>query len=750
MTKKIHLKINLSFLAVALLPFLALLLLFYLQAKNNIRIIAIENLSNLSSGIGTEVEHTTFLSQTYIKALADNPIIRSPKSSLTEKNYELQKMLNYFKLFEKFTLLDKDGSTISSTAAFKKENFQNTPWFEKALKGQIAVSPVYTEITPHKKTFLTVAAPILGTNNLVSGVLTGQINMEKIGGLIDNIQIGKTGFMFLYDSQGKILSCPDKEKISYPLSPENLRKKILSEPYGFIENIQIKGKNKICYYKLLHGYQDYEGKKWRIGILQDQKETFALLKNIHLQLLIITGLGILFILFLSLFFSHKITKPLYHLKRFTEEISESKLDHQNPISFTKEKKNNMETYFQELTQNIQQTTVSKNYANSITRYMNDILVVLDKSLKIITVNKATCNLLGYSENELIGKSIELIFNDKPGHLLPETSLNQILIEENLRQHKTFYRDKKGNQVPILLNTSVVKDKKDSLLYIVCIATNISAQYQSDKTLKELEKAQQRAELAQKQLNEYTKEMEYMVEAKTKQLVLAEKMSGMGEFAIGIVEELSQPLTIIKLSSQNIAWKITNKVLDMETLKKSLKKDIENQADRMAEMINHIKMFGRHSETEFQKHNLNDIVKNALMLLRIQLKRAKIELHENFTAKLPLIYGDAKLLEEVVLSLIANAKEAMKGRTNKELYLTTARSNKTNDVYLEIRDTGCGISKKNIEKIFQPFFTTKSPGRGTGLGLAICYGIIKTHNGSIKIKSEENKGSSVDLILPIAE
>jgi two-component system NtrC family sensor kinase len=119
--------------------------------------------------------------------------------------------------------------------------------------------------------------------------------------------------------------------------------------------------------------------------------------------------------------------------------------------------------------------------------------------------------------------------------------------------------------------------------------------------------------------------------------------------------------------------------------------------------------------------------------------------------LPQIRGDANQLEQVFLNLITNAKDAMEKRERKrELTITTAliRHNGWNDIEVSFADTGKGIPEENLEKIFEPFFSTKEVGKGTGLGLSICYGIVEAHGGRIEVESRLDEGTTLRVILPV--
>jgi two-component system NtrC family sensor kinase len=140
-----------------------------------------------------------------------------------------------------------------------------------------------------------------------------------------------------------------------------------------------------------------------------------------------------------------------------------------------------------------------------------------------------------------------------------------------------------------------------------------------------------------------------------------------------------------------------------------------------------------------------------MITGQQLLNHGIRLLKTFSPNLPKIWGDANQLEQVFLNLISNAKDAMERSDRKrELTITTSllHHNGWNDIEILVRDTGTGIPQDDVEKIFEPFFSTKEVGKGTGLGLSICYGIIEAHGGRIEVESNLEEGTTFRVMLPV--
>ncbi|HDH50585.1 MAG TPA: response regulator [Nitrospirae bacterium] len=231
-----------------------------------------------------------------------------------------------------------------------------------------------------------------------------------------------------------------------------------------------------------------------------------------------------------------------------------------------------------------------------------------------------------------------------------------------------------------------------------------------------------------------------------QLIQAGKMAAMGQLAAGISHELNQPLTGIKGFAQTA-------LMDLEAnspLRDDLNKIVE-QADRMDRIIRHVRFFARKSDFHLREMDMNGPVNDALMLLSEQLKVHNIRVKKSLSGDLPGVLGDPNQLEQVFLNLITNARDAidiLQRPEGGEIKIKSGTSGDRKHIELTFEDTGCGISEKALEHIFNPFFTTKSPDGGMGLGLSIVYRIIENHKGRIEVKSRTGRGTMFRIFLPV--
>ncbi|WP_162176272.1 sensor histidine kinase [Candidatus Magnetobacterium casense] len=249
---------------------------------------------------------------------------------------------------------------------------------------------------------------------------------------------------------------------------------------------------------------------------------------------------------------------------------------------------------------------------------------------------------------------------------------------------------------------------------------------------------------------------------TAQLIQSAKLSALGELTAGVAHELNQPLNGIKIVCQSVIKDIQKGRHNTDELQTDLT-DIVEQVDKMAAIIDHMRIFTRRTEAmNTELIDINIVVEGPFKLLGQQLKLNGIDVIKNMAPDLPRINGDIIRLEQVFINLINNAKNALKNvpetnpATDKTLkvstYLTTNSDLPScpNAIVVEVEDNGSGIPESIRDKIFQPFFTTNDPGKGTGLGLSVSKKIVDEHGGTISVQSDADRATIFRVVLPIGE
>jgi PAS domain S-box-containing protein len=229
-----------------------------------------------------------------------------------------------------------------------------------------------------------------------------------------------------------------------------------------------------------------------------------------------------------------------------------------------------------------------------------------------------------------------------------------------------------------------------------------------------------------------------------QLTQADKLSSIGLLAAGVAHEVNTPLAVISSYTQMLAKQVRGDQRVAPLLDK-----ITQQTFRASEIVNGLLNFSRTGAAEFTALDLNQVIEETLKLLEHQFRSSQVQLQTSLEHNLPPILGNSGKLQQVFLNLFLNAKDAM--AAGGTLRVATQANG---HVEVDVSDTGSGIALEHVQRIYDPFFTTKSTvgegqRRGTGLGLAVSYGIIQEHAGKIQVESQVGSGTTFHLEFPMA-
>ncbi len=227
---------------------------------------------------------------------------------------------------------------------------------------------------------------------------------------------------------------------------------------------------------------------------------------------------------------------------------------------------------------------------------------------------------------------------------------------------------------------------------------------------------------------------------------AEKLAAVGRLAAGVVHEINNPLATIAACAEALEQRIDEGAFEMSDSADDLSEYlglIKSEAFRCKTITTDLLDFSRIRAGDRTPMDAGDIVRSAANLISHQKRGEGIELHTAIEPGLPAVSVDGGQIQQAVIALATNAIDAMPegGRLTFRTYAKGSR------VFIEVEDTGAGISQENMSKIFEPFFTTKEVGKGTGLGLAVCYGIVSEHGGRITVRSTVGKGTTFSIFLP---
>ncbi len=382
--------------------------------------------------------------------------------------------------------------------------------------------------------------------------------------------------------------------------------------------------------------------------------------------------------------------------------------------------------------------LSKNYLESIVENTKTNLMVLDKDLRVKSLNTAQARILGRDKQALLGKPFSSLF---PDELVPYDDIPMVTILQKALSGRSFeikdYRITSIRKAPLYLELNVSPLLIDGKTPGILLTSN-------DVTKRvELEEA----------LKQYTVELEDKVDKGTatakqleQQVMHSEKLAALGRLAAGVAHEIGNPLTSISTFAQLLREMATD-----EFTQNSLD-IINNHIQRITEIVRQMSTFSRAASTNIKYAQLNEVLQSTLDLMRLD-KRMKhtIDITVSMDPELPRTMIDEGQATQVFINIILNALDAMPNGGHLQISTSQGKDDQGKDsIFVAFADTGCGIPQNELAKIFDPFYTTKEIGKGTGLGLSVSYNIIKRLNGDITVCSEVGRGTVFKIIIPIEQ
>lgn len=408
----------------------------------------------------------------------------------------------------------------------------------------------------------------------------------------------------------------------------------------------------------------------------------------------------------------------------------------------------------------------------------DAITVTDLDGKIVECNQATLDIHGFSmKEELIARNAFELIASKD-HERASENLKKTLEQGYIGNLEYTFLTKDGREFPAELSVSLIRDTIGNPMLFVGITKDITQRKVTEEELNkyrehleelviertsEIKKIneQLRREIAEREMVEDARrKAESQLEEQRILSIHADRLRSLGEMAAGIAHELNQPLVGVRgLAEHLIVGMERGWDLKEEKLRSRLTRIIE-QADRMSHIIDHVRVFAREAgKPELNLVNVNDVVRSAMSMLKEQFRSHGLKWEWELAESLPFVSANPFSLEEVILNLIINARDAVEEylkkhskSTSPQVLLRTFLDSKGSKQYvkIEIIDWGIGIPQQLLSKVFDPFLTTKGPDRGTGLGLSISKSIVEQFGGTIDIKSASGQGTTAVISLPVSQ
>jgi signal transduction histidine kinase len=489
------------------------------------------------------------------------------------------------------------------------------------------------------------------------------------------------------------------------------------------------------------------------------EKTFNSLQEINnskIILIITLVLSFFIAIAISVVMTRQITDPIYALVNATRRIKSGDLGYTAQYKGTGE--------FRELIDSFNDMSVSLNESNrKVMRHLNNLsnLYSITLSFHSIADEKEIYREIAYGVAELVDAEqcgLMLLEGDVFAHKSPAVGLTEKEIHRLKIPRDTFLMGyyMPSNRRAILVNEDIdatpssdidrtlgVRNlmlvwirQKGKMIGAIRVANKRTGPFNEEDAhplgilANNISVALENAEL----YSDLKKQMQELKSAQ-EQLVQAAKLVAIGELASNVAHEINNPLTTVLGYAE-----LMREERDLGGIMKDVDV-IEKETLRAREIVRQLLEFSRKRSLNVREVDINRIMEEVINLTNIRRER-NMDVHVNL-GEIPLIQGDENQLKQVFINIINNALFAMNGKGN--INITTGTNG--DRVSAEISDTGSGIAREHLPRIFEPFFSTKKE-KGTGIGLSVSYKIIQSHNGHIDVQSEQGAGSTFRVVLPI--
>lgn len=404
--------------------------------------------------------------------------------------------------------------------------------------------------------------------------------------------------------------------------------------------------------------------------------------------------GILVALILSLGLTHRLVEEVDMIKGGLEGMQ---FDLSKTIAPLQGEMGEISLAINEMAQSLLN---SRSLTENIMFSIADGIITVDNHGIITTMNRAAQELTGFSQDEVAGRFYKEMFQSHPefhSWLLDtlETGANHIGMAME-------YPVKRGVS-HISASTTRLKNSRDQIIGAVVVFKDLTEQYRLQEQVRR-----------------------------------AEKLATMGELMAGVAHEIRNPLTAIKGFVQYL------RETDSEAERQEYMPIISKEVDRINSVIEEMLYFSKAYPVRRRQLDFNAVVAATLLLVDNKARRGRVAFIRDLADELPEVQGDEEQLRQMVLNLVINALQAIEGAGQ----VVVRTWHKTNSVCLQVSDSGSGILPQDMERIYDPFFTTKQ--NGTGLGLAVVQRIISSHCGKLELESVWGKGTTVRVCLPLQQ
>lgn len=627
-------------------------------------------------------------------------------------------------------VLNRNGILLydSSSPGREKIDLSKTDYFDKARvlpRNEKLVTDLFdnSDTVQGGKQFI-VAVPIYQqmkkeASPIFTGVVLAVLSMDGLNQrYLSPIKSGTRGYAWMMDSEGTLLYHPTKpemvgknlyqtDKTCFQCHKSfNSEKKMIEgreETSGYYEAPG--GENKLAaFYKF-----PISRKFWIVVVSAPYSDIISLMQKSRLfySLLIIS-------IFITTLAASAVSIVTYKNKIKAEERAKHLENHRR------------------LEQEIE---IAKDYLENIIENTRTNLMVLDKDLTVRSVNTAQAQTFGRSKEDVIGKPFFSLFSHE---LAPYDGIPiATILQKSLAGRSIEIKDYPViglHEFPLYITMNINPLLIDGKIPGILITSNdVTKRVQLEEALKQ-----------------YTVELEHKVDRGTatakkleQQVLHSEKLAALGRLAAGVAHEIGNPLTSISTFAQLL------REMAQDEFSQSSLDIINNHIQRITDIVRRMATFARADALNIKEVQLNDVLNSTLDLMRLDKRmKSDIEIEVSLATDLPRIMIDEGQISQVFINIILNAFDAMPNGGTFRVETRRGSDDQGREiVMISFADSGVGIPAEELQKIYDPFFTTKEAGKGTGLGLSLSYEIIRRFKGDINVTSEVGKGTVFTILLP---
>jgi len=723
------------------------------QALQSLSNLAASKTARIESYLHNKIHHLIQESQTFQTALAMQQMDATFKQGVHSNAYRdmnanfrpmFQSMLQHGRYYDAF-LINLAGDivfTIVHEPDFST-NLRTGPYRDTGL-GQVfknstmllsADNSSFAYFSPSGKPAAFIAAPIIHDGQIL-GVLAFQLNTDVFYKVAENLSgLGQNGEVIMGMDAGDsvIITAPTRQNPDAAFTLKFSRSQALAEPIrdatqgktgqGLV--LDIRGVNVLAAWDYLPSLN------WGLVVKIDQDEALSGLVTIRNELTLAMSVILLLVLGAVAWSANRVIRPITRLTHIARNIAKGeRFDIDAPtdtgvmeINLLSASFNHMSQeilgYQNELEEKVKARTAELSRLKTAIEQSHDIVMITDRDAIIEYVNPAFEKISGYSFKEAVGRRAVLIKSGKMSQAFYKQMWDTILAGHNW-QADFINRNKAGDLYEVEQVISPIKNEDDNITGFVSVQRDITDAKQHQERL------------------EHTQRLE-----------------SLGVLAGGIAHDFNNLLTAI-LGNAGLARRRTP---DESPIAANLK-HIEDASERAADLCKQMLAYSGKGKFIVIPINLSTLITDITQLLSISISK-NVSLRTDLDTALPAIEADKAQMQQVIMNLVINASEAI-GENNGNIVIHTGvmdadvsylQTTHFDDplptgryVYMEVSDDGCGMDKETQIKLFDPFFTTKFAGRG--LGMSAILGIVRGHNGAIKVYSEAGKGTTFKVLFPI--